>query len=75
MRRYVIAQHVATLPPEGKDKARCYRDSASADPNRDLSIANALLMEAIDPDSASALRLQADPDPRGNVHDVAPPAR
>jgi len=52
---------------EGKDKAQRYRDAASAtDPNRDLSIASALLMEA-DGDFNGALRtlrLKADPESR-----------
>lgn len=53
--------------PEGKDKARHYRDAASAaDPNRDLSIANALLLEAEgDSDGAlRAMRRHTDPDSR-----------
>ena len=60
----------AHATPENKDKARRYRDAAGeADPGRDLSIANALLMEADgDPGGAlRTLRLRTDPESRAAV--------
>jgi hypothetical protein len=60
----------AHATPENKDKARRYREAAGeADPGRDLSIANALLMEADgDPDGAlRTLRLRTDPESRAAV--------